>query len=119
MGMHDFVPEYQMTMIEKGNEMTNSAPVILTADMQIRPNEEEAAIGILKQLAVKSRQEAGCLIYEFHQGKMEKASFFLLEKWADKEAFSSHRNSEHLRTAMEALTPISATPTSFKVWAEV
>ncbi len=88
--------------------MPGSGTVIMTTDLRIKENEEQAAIGILDALAASSRAEQGCISYCYYRAKGDKATYFLLEKWEEKAAFASHRESAHLRSALDSLTELIA-----------
>ena len=49
-------------------------------------------------LAVKSREEPGCLAYEVARGSGEDSgTFMLFEKWRDQAALDEHYATEHFR----------------------
>jgi quinol monooxygenase YgiN len=56
------------------------------------------AEGIFQELALASRQEAGCLGYEvLRGGDGARATFCLFEKWRDQAAFDFHLATEHFQ----------------------
>lgn len=98
--------------------MPGNGTVIMTTDLRIKENEEQAAMGILDALAASSRAEQGCVSYCCYRAKGDKATYFLLEKWEDKAAFASHRESAHLCSALDALAALWEAPPAFKAWIE-
>jgi len=98
--------------------MPGSGTVIMTTDLRIKENEEQAAIEILDALVARSRAEQGCVSYCYYRAKGDKMAYFLLEKWEGKAAFASHRESAHLRSGLDALAALWEVPPVFKAWIE-
>jgi quinol monooxygenase YgiN len=52
----------------------------------------------VSELAVPTRQEAGCLFYELYQMKDDPAVFFFLEEWKSEEDLQKHLESAHVKS---------------------
>ncbi len=64
--------------------------IILTAMVKAKPGQEEAVKEILEALVEPTRKEPGCLCYNLHQSKSDKAQFMFYEQWASKAAIDAH-----------------------------
>jgi len=49
------------------------------------------------RLAIASRQEAGCLGFDVHQGIEEPRRFFAYEQYRDQAALEAHQQTEYFR----------------------
>jgi quinol monooxygenase YgiN len=85
---------------------TSSMPkegVILVAMVKAKPGQEDAVKEVLLALVEPTRKEAGCLCYNLHQAKDDKAQFMFYEQWATKEALDAHSKTPALRSLGEKL----------------
>ena len=58
----------------------------------------DAAENFLRELAVASRAEEGCLGYEVARGnEPDRGTFVLFEKWRDQAALDVHMQEEHFQ----------------------
>jgi quinol monooxygenase YgiN len=71
--------------------------IILTAIVKAKPGQEEAVKKVLVALVEPTRKEPGCLCYNLHQSKSDKAQFMFYEQWASKEALDTHANTPALK----------------------
>ena len=69
--------------------------IILTAIVKAKPGQEEAVKEVLVALVEPTRKEPGCLCYNLHQSKADKAQFMFYEQWASKEALDTHGKTPH------------------------
>jgi putative intracellular protease/amidase/quinol monooxygenase YgiN len=73
---------------------------------KIRPSELERILGLLLELAEKSRAEPGNLQYLVFQSQSDPCEIFLIETYVDAEAAEAHRQSEHYqRIVAPAIIP--------------
>jgi quinol monooxygenase YgiN len=77
--------------------------VILTAIIKARPGQEEAVKEALLAMVEPTRKEAGCLCYNLHQSKSDKAQFIFYEQWAGQAALDAHRKTAHMKAMQKAL----------------
>ena len=73
----------------------------------LAPGNEDEVLALLPQLAAASRAESGNLGFEIHRGVEHPRQVILLERYADREAFAAHRESEHFkRLVLETIVPL-------------
>jgi len=70
---------------------------ILTAIVKAKPGQEEAVKEVLLELVEPTRKEPGCLGYNLHQSKSDKAQFMFYEQWASKEAIDAHGKMPYMK----------------------
>ena len=70
---------------------------ILTAIVKAKPGQEEAVKEVLLELVEPTRKEPGCLGYNLHQSKSDKAQFMFYEQWASKEALDAHGKMPYMK----------------------
>ncbi len=71
--------------------------IILTAMVKARPGQEEAVKEVLLELVEPTRKEPGCLGYNLHRSKSDKAQFMFYEQWASKEALDAHGKMPYMK----------------------
>lgn len=57
----------------------------------------------LKRVVAPSRQEAGNVQYDLHEVVDKAGSFVFFERWKDREALTSHEQSEHFKNLLAEL----------------
>jgi len=60
-------------------------------------NKIEEAIKIYGELAIKSREEEGCIAYNLYQDTSDKTVLTMIEEWESEEILEKHRNTEHFK----------------------
>lgn len=71
----------------------------------------EAAVqmrDILRELAVNSRREPGCVSYELYQQTGHRHIFQTIEQWRDQAAADAHLLTPHVAKAVAAAGPLFA-----------
>ncbi len=70
----------------------------------------------LRELAVASRAEEGCLGYEVTRGnEPDRGTFVLFEKWRDQAALDDHMRAEHfVRLGVNGFRPLAASRQAIK-----
>jgi quinol monooxygenase YgiN len=68
-----------------------------------RASELEAAI---REVAVPTRAEAGCLGYQVFRGTRDDALFFIQSRWRDEEAFELHASLPHTVRFLATVEPL-------------
>lgn len=87
--------------------MPSAQPLCLTVSLLIRPGAEEQATACLGHLALATRAEPGCLVYNAHRSLAEPRWFTIYELYRDEAALESHRQSAHFaRYATGELYPL-------------
>ena len=78
------------------------------ARITVKPEVAELAKSILVDLAIKSRQEAGCMGYELYQQAGAPHVFQTVEQWRDKADADAHMETLHVGAALAAAGPLLA-----------
>ena len=71
--------------------------IVLTAIVKAKAGQEEAVKEVLEALVEVTRKEPGCLCYNLHQAKSDKAQFMFYEQWASQEALDAHGKTPHMK----------------------
>jgi len=77
--------------------------VILTAMVKANPGQEDAVREALVALVEPTRKEAGCICYNLHQSKSDKAQFMFYEQWISKEALDAHMQMPYIKAIGDKL----------------
>lgn len=72
-----------------------SEKIVLIARLKVRPDSVESARRAALAIVSDSRNEAGCLNYDFHQAIDDETIFVWHETWTSKAAIDRHGASEH------------------------
>jgi quinol monooxygenase YgiN len=84
--------------------------IVVTALVQVRPEEVDAALPILETAITATHGEAGCISYALHRDVDDPARFVIVEKWASPEALAEHAETPHLKQLFTDLGPLLAAP---------
>ena len=78
---------------------TDSRRDLLTviASMRARSGKEQELREALEALIEPTKQEAGYVNYDLHQGVEDPAVFYFYENWESAEALDAHLNTPHLQ----------------------
>jgi len=76
----------------------------------------DQAEAFLRELAVASRAEEGCLGYEVARGNApDRGTFVLFEKWTDQAALDAHMQHEHFqRLGVNGFRPLATSRQAIK-----
>ena len=78
--------------------------ISFTVRMRFRSEDREKIAGMLRELAVASREEPGCVSYIAHTLEADPDQVLIYEQYQDEAALDQHRASEHfLRLAAGGL----------------
>jgi quinol monooxygenase YgiN len=84
--------------------------IVVTALVQIRPDQVGAALPVLETAITATHGEAGCIAYALHRDLEDPARFVIVEKWASAEALTEHGETPHLKQLFTDLGPLLAAP---------
>ncbi|WP_449372637.1 putative quinol monooxygenase [Arthrobacter psychrolactophilus] len=62
----------------------------------VKPGELDAVLGLLGEMAVATRAEAGNISYDFFRGVEDPDQIVILESYVDAAGFAAHREYEHI-----------------------
>lgn len=65
--------------------------------LKFAPEDREEVAECLRQLAISSRTEPGCVTYIPHQLEDDPDTVLVYEQYRDAEALAAHRESEHFK----------------------
>lgn len=72
-----------------------STPIHVVAKWKVKPGQMNAVLSMLKELAAKTREEKGNLLYELYRDRMDLNTLVLHEAYVDEAAQTFHKNSLH------------------------
>ena len=75
--------------------MTDKKITVL-AILRARAGKADQVKEVLESLIGPTRQEAGCITYDLHQGYEDKDLFMFYENWSSHDAWDKHMQTEHL-----------------------
>jgi quinol monooxygenase YgiN len=72
------------------------SPLYLIAEITPRPDRLDDARAALHALVESTRQEPGCDLYDLVVDSGQPGIWFMIEKWASREAWDAHMRTEHV-----------------------
>lgn len=75
--------------------------------LRVKLENKEKLIEVLRELAVKSRQENGCIGYDIFSNMMEPDRLEIIETWANADVLETHRNTEHFTRLVPQMLALS------------
>ena len=72
--------------------------ITVLAILRARADKAEQVKEVLESLIGPTRQEAGCITYDLHQGYEDKGRFMFYEHWSSHDAWDKHMETEHLKS---------------------
>jgi quinol monooxygenase YgiN len=85
--------------------------IFITAKFQVRPEDADQWPRITAEFTEATRNEPGCLWFEWSRSLDDPAEYVLVEAFRDGEAGSAHVSSAHFRQAQRTLPPhLTRTP---------
>lgn len=93
--------------------MSRKPPLLTVVKLAVDRAAVDTAIAVLQQLAVRSRDEAGCARFEVLQQATEPERFITVELWADEAAADAHMSSRQVGETLARLEPLLLEPPKF------
>ena len=85
--------------------------IFITAKFKIRPEDAGQWPQIAAEFTEATRNEPGCLWFDWSRGVADPDEYVLVEAFRDDEAGAAHVNSAHFKEAQQKLPPhLAATP---------
>lgn len=75
----------------------STVQVYVFAKWQVKQGNLPTVLALLEQVAQKSREEKGNLVYKYHQSISDANSILLYEGYVNDAAAEEHRNSDHFQ----------------------
>jgi quinol monooxygenase YgiN len=89
--------------------MDATGTITVVARWQPLPGRVDTVLALVAALREASLAEAGCLVYEAYRGVADPDSVLLLERYRDRAAIDTHRESGHYRDlVVERILPLLA-----------
>ena len=82
--------------------------IFITAKFKIRPEDADNWPQIVAAFTNATRNEPGCLWFDWSRSLADPAEYVLVEAFRDGEAGSAHVQSEHFKNAQRTLPPFLA-----------
>lgn len=83
-------------------------PLTLIATLKAKPGLEDELGRHLVPLIVPTRREPGCISYDLHRAKDDKAVWLFYENWRSKADLDAHLASPHLQALLRELPRLLA-----------
>lgn len=90
--------------------------IIIHANLQIKPDQEQAFLEEAKTLLAASRAEEGNVSYDLMKSTEQENQFTMIEVWKDIEATTIHNTSEHFTAFTKKAATFMAAPMGLKVF---
>ncbi len=87
--------------------------------LRVKSENKEKLLAVLRELAVQSRQEEGCVGYAIFSNVMEADQLEIIETWADAGVLEAHRHTEHFIRLVPRMIALSEEKTTDKFTYEV
>ena len=84
--------------------------VVVAGTVNINPITREEAARVALKMVAATKQEAGCLAYDFWSDLADPNRFHVFEEWETQEALEEHFQTPHMAEFMEALPALVAGP---------
>jgi quinol monooxygenase YgiN len=77
--------------------------IIVHGTIPIRPDLREQALAAARVMATASREEPGCISYEFYVGLSDPDTLLLFQEWESMEALVDHFDTPHMEVFVREL----------------
>jgi quinol monooxygenase YgiN len=84
----------------------NPAMIIVHGVFPIRADSRQRALKLMEDMAMLSREEPGCLTYEFYAALSSETEFLLFQEWESIEALQDHFETPHMETFLTELPDV-------------
>lgn len=91
-----------------------SQQVTIIATVHAQPGKEEALAARMRAMALDTRKEAGCILYELQQSNDDPREFIMVEYWRDAAAVDAHDASEHMAALVADLPALVDRPVAVR-----
>lgn len=91
-----------------------SQQVTIIATLHAQPGKEEALAARMRQMALETRKEAGCILYELQRAHDDPREFVMLEYWRDAAAVEAHDASAHMAALVADLPALVDQPVAVR-----
>lgn len=93
--------------------------VTVVARIKAKSGKEVQVKQELLKLLSTTRTEAGCINYDMHKSRDNKAHFLFYENWTNQEALNKHLETPHLKNFLNQANQLLAEPVEITLWKQV
>lgn len=86
--------------------------IMVQSTFHLRPETKDDAIRLMKNMVRMSRQEEGCLSYEYFEGITDPNQVILLQEWKNADCLEGHYQTEHMEEFLGNLGQFLRSPVS-------
>ena len=90
--------------------------IIIHANLQVKPDQEQAFLEEIKTLLPATRAEEGNISYDLMKSTEQDYHYTMVEVWKDLEATAIHNATEHFTSFTEKAASFMAAPMELKVF---
>ena len=77
--------------------------IIVHGTFPIKADQREVAIELSRKMAAATREEPGCISYDFYVGLSDPNMLLLFQEWEDMESLMEHFKTEHMEAFLQDL----------------
>jgi quinol monooxygenase YgiN len=81
--------------------------ISIVAKFEVSTGNEQKFLELVKELAVASQAEEGCIEYILHKDVQKPLTYCIIEKWKDQKAIDSHNSSAHFTSIVPKIVDIT------------
>lgn len=88
---------------------------IITVFFSAKPERRTEVIQLCKSMINPSRNEPGCISYNFYQDLSDENKFFFFEEWKDQQAIDAHVKTNHYKEFVPKFETMIKAPSDLQV----
>jgi len=86
--------------------------IMVQSTFQLLPETKDAALRLMENMVHLSREEEGCLSYEYFQGLTDPNQVILLQEWDSADSLEEHYQTDHMEEFLGNLGQYLESPVS-------
>jgi quinol monooxygenase YgiN len=90
--------------------------VVVAVRVRVKPAKREELIRMAQQMLTLSREEKGCISYNFFADTVDANAFLYFEEWESHSALKAHGQTEHYGRYSKALPDVLERPSEIRVY---
>ncbi len=72
--------------------------IVVSGEIRLDPEDFDAAVALIVPLVVATKEEAGCVEYDYWVDPRDRGRVRVFEEWESDDAIAAHSASEHMKT---------------------
>ena len=77
--------------------------IVIGGSIRIDPAKLDEAVGVAQKMMAETKQEPGCVQYNFSLDLADKGLVWIFEEWESEDALSKHFETPHMAEFMQAM----------------